>query len=1336
MKPFLITCLLLFTLHPSLFPQQVKYPGTDPSLPEWARVMYAGNPNVRAVEKAFENYYRTHDFEKSYHTQYYKRWRRTVDPFVDAQGFVEIPTVEEQLALQEAQREFLNSRGPTNATWECLGPFETVNLSNDGPQLPVSWQANVYGLARSLSNPELLYCGAEGGGVYKSTDKGLNWNPVTDPVIATGAVRAIAIHPFNPDTTYFGTNGVIYKTTDGGTTWAPSLTVNGLWVHELALHPTQPQIVLAATNKGYYRSDDAGLTWTYIYNVECWDLDFQPGAENVVYLLKTNAAAKRCEFFKSEDYGLTFQLKDAGWFNGTDPTRFDGGARLSVTPADPGRVYCILIGQSKAGDDGFIGVYRSNDAGETWTLPSGQVGGPFSAAHPNLMTINPIEAGYQQGFYDLAISVSHTNPDHLLTGGTSLWKSTTGGATFQQMGGYGGTLSWIHPDIQDIRTYGTETWLACDGGVNFSTDFFQSHEARNNGIVSSQFWGFDTGWNEDIVVGGRYHNGNSVHYETYPDGLFLRMGGAEAATGYVNFGENRRTYFSDIGGRIIPTSPDEPVISFSVGLWPNESYVEGECSEWEWHPHCWNIAWIGFENKLWKTENGGSSFELVHAFGTNPNDKLSDIEIAWSDPNTMYLVQRTANRKIWRTLDGGQTWTEVTPSGSVTGSNNWRNMALALDKLHPDTLWMMLTYGPNGNKIFRTIDGGLSWENWTTPMLNNFSPYSILPQCGTGGVYLGCKGGIFYRNNDMGDWELHGEGFPLSAEPNLLKPFYRDGKIRTATWNRSIWQADFYEPSPTYTQIGVDKVVSHCLRDTFYFNDHSILKHAAGVSWQWEFPGGNPAFSALRNPKVTYSMPGTYSVTLTITDSEGQQSTQILEDFLTVIDGCGADTIPGLALGLGGNGEPGYAVIPTLGADESNTFTISAWVKPDGPQPSYAGLVMRENASGINLRDNNELGFHWGGQHWWLSSGLTVTENNWSHVALVIEPGKATLYLNGEGVSFNATCDAVSLAPSTQIGKDRGWSSRHFKGEIDEICLWNRSLSQEEIRELRHLTKDPLADTTLLAYYQFNEPEGVVLDRARIYHAALSGAATRILSDVPAGKGVSKRLNVSAPGTYAFDNTGTTLGFGPTVPGGEVVLSRLVVPVDAVPDPLWPSTQGYWILNHYGANPFFDNPSMTLEEVGPISAFDAQNPGGILLYRRAENGFGPFWFSWDAASAAEEGSNGSVYFEDGTSIAGGAQWLLVNTNEQASAVPEANLNIAPSVLVFPNPLPAGQALIIRTGRLETSRIWLYDATGRRVGRFFFEGPEGIWQDINVPAGMYYYQVIGETFIWNGAVEVE
>lgn len=1324
---FFLFLLLLLPL--SLFSQQaVKWPAEDPALPEWARLMYADKPNVRVVEDAFIAYYKDHDFEKSYHTQYYKRWRLQVDPHVNAEGYADMPDVKAQ------QGAFLQSRTRNTAEWTCLGPFETVNLVNDGVQQPVSWQANVYGLARSLSHPDVLYCGAEGGGVYKSTDKGLSWFSVTDPLIATGAVRSIAIHPTNPDTAYFGTNGIVYKTSDGGQSWFTSLIFSGLWVNELAVHPTQPQFVFAATNKGYFRSADAGQNWDHIYNVECWDLDVHPGDDPIVYLLKTNTAEKRCEFFKSEDYGLTFQLKDTGWFNGADPSRFDGGARMSVTPADPGRIYCILIGQSKPGDDGFIGVYHSDDAGETWTLPSGQTGGPYSAAHPNLMTINPTAGGYQQGFYDLAISVSHTNPDHLLTGGTSLWRSTTGAATFQQMGGYGGFLSWIHPDIQDIRTYGGETWMATDGGVNYSPDFFASHEARNNGIVSSQFWGFDNGWNEDILVGGRYHNGNSVFYENYPEGLFLRMGGAEAPTGYVNWGNNRRTYFSDIGGRIVPLSPEEEVKSFSVALWPHESYVEGESSEWEWHPHCWNIAWIGFENKLWKTENGGSSFEMVHAFGPVAGDRLSDIEISWADPHTMYVVQRSSNRKIWKTTDGGQTWSQITPPASLTGNNNWRNMSLAVDKQQPETLWMMLTYGPNGFKVFRTTNGGQSWENMTTPSLDGFSPYSILHQQGTSGVYLGCKGGIFYRNNDMSDWELHGEGFPISAEPNVLKPFYRDGKLRTGTWNRSIWEAGLYEPSQTVVQLGVDKLQSFCLRDTFYFEDHSVLRHGPDVKWEWDFPGGTPATSALRNPKVTYASAGVYSVSLTVTDESGQSYTQILNEYLTVLDGCSADTIPGLALGLGGNAAPGYAVIPTLGAGESNTFTLSAWIKPDGTQPSYAGLVMRDNASGLNLRDNNELGFHWGGEHWWLGSGLTVPADQWSHIALVIEPSKATLYLNGEGVAFNANCAAVSLEPSTQIGKDRGWDSRHFKGEMDEICIWNRALSRDEIREYRHLTKNPLADTTLLAYYQFNETEGGILDRAGVYHAALAGSAARVVSNVPAGKGVSKRLMVDVPGTYTFEGIGATLEFGPVVPNGEVVLSRIAVHPDTLPDPQWPATQGYWILNPYGTNGFFNNPYLALEETGLVSAYDVQNPEGLKLYQRLENAFGPEWVSVDQASGASEESGGTVFFE-GEGVSGGAQWVVVNTNEQASATGEPAIRPGREVRVFPNPVQAGQMLTVDIGREENCRLWIYDNTGKKVRRYECRGPIAEAGPLDLPAGAYYIQIIGETFIQNTPLQV-
>ena len=116
---------------------------------------------------------------------------------------------------------------------------------------------------------------------------------------------------------------------------------------------------------------------------------------------------------------------------------------------------------------------------------------------------------------------------------------------------------------------------------------------------------------------------------------------------------------------------------------------------------------------------------------------------------------------------------------------------------------------------------------------------------------------------------------------------------------------------------------------------------------------------------------------------------------ITVDNQCFADTIPGQALHC--DSPNGHAIVPGLGVTQADSLTFSAWIKPNGLQDSYAGIVFNDGVSaGLNFRANNELAYHWPGGSWWWSSGLFVDSNVWSHVALVAKPDGITLYLNGE----------------------------------------------------------------------------------------------------------------------------------------------------------------------------------------------------------------------------------------------------------------------------------------------------------------------------------------------------
>jgi len=144
-----------------------------------------------------------------------------------------------------------------------------------------------------------------------------------------------------------------------------------------------------------------------------------------------------------------------GWHLPSNPANASTiGGKIGVTTADPNYVYAALIGESKTDDNGWIGVYKSTDAGLTWTNPLGQDGGPYNGEdYQNLATINRNGTGFHQGFYNFAFGVSANNKERFWVGALALTQSNDGGETFQRIGSYNsqpGGLDWTHPDIQDF----------------------------------------------------------------------------------------------------------------------------------------------------------------------------------------------------------------------------------------------------------------------------------------------------------------------------------------------------------------------------------------------------------------------------------------------------------------------------------------------------------------------------------------------------------------------------------------------------------------------------------------------------------------------------------------------------------------------------------------------------------------------------------------------------------------------------------------------------------------------------------------------------------------------
>ncbi|MCX6246058.1 MAG: T9SS type A sorting domain-containing protein [Bacteroidetes bacterium] len=880
-RPFL---LLLFAGSCILANAQLMEPKinpTDPSLPGWVKLMYAENPNVYRVDSAYEAFYRAEPFSENSWTRYYMRWRTAVTRDVNEAGYIVPFTSSQRMKLQEESGILRGQKiNTTSSQWSFAGPQVHMRAKYAAADsvFPLSEQANTYCIDQSVSNPSVLFCGTECGGVYRSGDKGAHWTLVSQGLLVY-TINAIAINPANENEVMFGSSGLIYKTTNGGSTWAPTgsaaFQTSNVNTWQIEYNPSNPLTVYAACDKGFYRTTDGGANWTQVLPNESMSLAIKPTDPNTVYALQYNTATKSPDFYKSVNGGQTFTIKPSGWFS--VPTADLGkieshGGRIAVTKANPNRVYVLLVGNSNASASlqlgGYIGVYSSTNSGESWTLPQQLIGQPYDlVTHPNLMDFDGHSSTYNQIYYNTALIVSQLNENRMLLGGLNLWRSDDGAATYQAVGGYIGSIPFYHVDIQEMKIWKTsatteEAWIASDGGVNYSTDFALTHQSLCNGLFAGAFWGFDQGWNDDIMVGGRYHNGNGGYFQGYPAGTFLALGGGEAPTGYVNYSDERKTYFSDIGGRVLPESEDSLVRGFSMYNAPNESYWENSSSRIMFDWRYWNVAYMGKDNKLLRSVDGGSSFMPFFEFTTNTNNKVLWIEQSFANPDVFYaqVVVNNVSRLV-RSSDNGTTWTYITLP--VTGK---RELVFTVGYDSPDNVWIAFEYGSNGSKVYHSTNGGSTWTNITTSALNDIRIKAIACQAGTNGtVYVaGLDGFAYYRNNASSDWTALMNGLPTGIDPLRLVPFYRDRKLRLGTWNMAIWEIPLQDSSQLMANFSANYASFYCPGDTIRFVNHSVCR--ANATCQWSFPGGTPSTSTLYNPSVVYSQPGTYDVTLIVTD--------------------------------------------------------------------------------------------------------------------------------------------------------------------------------------------------------------------------------------------------------------------------------------------------------------------------------------------------------------------------------------------------------------------------------------------------------------------------------------
>lgn len=1217
----------------------------NPTFPDWVNAMYKADADPGRVTDLYDEYYQTHTFKKNEHTQYYKRWIRSI--------LREQNRTPEENRLYLHQLEKLN-QSRTNGNWQCIGPVDWDHSAAGRSYAPGS--AHVYTVEQSISNPDVLYAGTATAGLWKSVNRGLSWQPLTSNLLQS-TVYAIEIDHGNSNILYASLQNSIYKSVNGGTSFSPTGDASfqnlALDTRDIRMLPGNTQVLFACTNQGLFRSINAGNTWTNVQSGDFLEVEIHPTNNNIIYAVRKNGTTT--QFFKSTNGGSAFALTGNGW--PVPPA--DGHqerTEIAVSPDNPNHVYAHCSGSANGGS-GLYGLYVSNDQGNNWTFTccGPQPAGPPSLSNPNLMGWS--DDGTDDGgqyYYDMGFAVSPSNADTILLAGVNLWVSGNGGQTFTcpAKWSHSNKPNYVHADIHDVHYYQHtgEIWIACDGGIFYSEDNGTNFIRRNVGIEGTDFWGFGQGWwFGDVMLGGAYHNGTLLREENVYINDWICTDGGDGTMGFVNPGLDRQAYSQyDIkqlrGNRTL--SP----LTRTFQHKPNNTYITGASSDLLIDPRYYTHWISGSGSRIMKTRDNGYTFETLSDIGAN----IGAMAQCWSHPEVIYACTYPgwwSVKQIFRSDDGGYTWTNITPTSGQLNGNTWIPYDIVVDHDDPMKVWIartsMYDSNINGYSIFYSDNGGQTWQNISGIGLNGHSPTCMYLQKGSPhGIYIGTRKAVLYKDDTLVDWILFNQGMPAQTHHTRMEGYYRKQKIRSGT-NRSVWESPYYSPSQPVAFPSSDKDIVYCTKDTVYFVDHSVVSDQ-NVTWSWTFQGGTPSVSNLRNPKITYSQNGTFDVTLTVSDTYGSH-TVTMENMITVNNQCGVDTIPGKALKATSPNQHGQVVNANLGT--TNILTVTAWVKPTGIQPDYAGIFMSDgpDAAGINFKNgNNSLAYHWPGGQWWWNSGLIVNANEWNFVAMVVTPTGITMYCNESQATHNIALSPTNIS-GFRIGSYRGWSDRNMNGLIDEVAVYNRALSQSEIRELRHLTKKPQNDNSLVAYYQFNATGQNDFDKVGNKHILILNSGIKEISSAPVGNGFSHRLQVNSGGQKDFGQADFTLFFpgSGTFPNGELVVTKIDQQPHFTP-PGITLANNYWIVNNYGTNQNFVVPDS-------VHFKNASNIAGgcqasfFAYHRRNQHDESNTWGAIrDNGDRYDPPLPGNVVFSLNNNMRSGGQYVLVRNNTEGN----------------------------------------------------------------------------------------
>lgn len=716
----------------------------------------------------------------------FKRWEWYMEARVYPSGEMSLPATKQQEFESYLHSPHYRNSGAsaTNfaGNWSPLGPTGTQQ-TNGGD---FTGAARVNFLRFDPTNSNIMWTSSPLGGLWKSTDGGLNWTTNTDQIAIVGC-SDVAINPLNTQIMYLATgdaNGVgsqltkpsigIFKSTDGGLTWGNN-TMN--WalnlnrgIYKLLINPVNPNIVFAATSNGIYRTTNAGGVWNFIQAGNFADIEFMPGNVNIVYAASGNTFGNGT-FWKSTTGGSagSFVAISAGLPLTTDVGRLE----IGVTPADPNYVYVLAIAKNT---ENFNGLYRSTDGGNNFSLRSNS---------PNIVAA---ASGVSQAWYNLTMAVSPLHKDTLLIGATNMYRSTDGGATWvKHSSETGGFIPYVHPDIHSIEFLpGSDAtyFSGNDGGIYKTTDrgttWTPLNGATNGGMQISQMYKLGTSHLDPYKIltghqdmGTHFMNGNVWSIFTFNTG-----DGMECLYEYDN---DSIRYISSYQGRILKTTNNIPLYSiFCNKGGANENATGNWITPIVMHPQYDSILLVG-KAQVWRTTNSGAPFVQVGNV-TGGAANITQLAYAPSNPNYIYVAK---TNKVFVSTDGNtftdRTGTLPIASASITD--------ITVSNTDPNKVWVTFSGYSAANKVWFSADAGLTWSNYSTGLPNIPVNCIVYQNSSNDAIFVGTDIGIYFIDNANASWQPFFDGLP-NVDVQELEIVYSIGKIRAATNGRGLWESN------------------------------------------------------------------------------------------------------------------------------------------------------------------------------------------------------------------------------------------------------------------------------------------------------------------------------------------------------------------------------------------------------------------------------------------------------------------------------------------------------------------------------------------------------------------